>query len=145
MNVPTHVDWHSEPLCLDGKCAFKNFSGKDLTEAFDLFVDNALYYQEDIMFMPTLCFRYYVRAYINYLLSPKSEGDSDGANCFFGLVEIRAEDVSTSDQSLRQDIAEVLLRLSDQQQWFDAEINIYGSFPKRAQTCLDLIGFEHPK
>ena len=41
------------------------------------------------MFMPLACFRYYIHAYLDYLLSDKSEGDSDGASCFFGLIEFR--------------------------------------------------------
>ncbi|MEI7929683.1 MAG: hypothetical protein WCH40_14125, partial [Verrucomicrobiales bacterium] len=72
MNIPTEIDWRSEPWDLDIPYAYKHFFGKDLQEAFDLFVDNSACYQEDIMFMPLVCFRYYVLAYTSYLLSEQS-------------------------------------------------------------------------
>jgi hypothetical protein len=108
MTIPYESDWRSEPWGIDTPCAYEHFSGKTLDEAFDLFVKDSLYYQEDIMFMPVLCFRYYVHAYMNYLLSDKSGGDCDGASCFFGLIEVRKDDICTSADKLRNRISEVL-------------------------------------
>ncbi len=137
--IPNTADWDSEPLCLDGRRAHENFGGKDLSEAFELFVDNASLYQEDLMFMPARCFLYYVRAYIDYLLCDKSEGDSDGASCFFSLVEHRSESLSGADKSLRRGAEQLLVKLAENQRWYDADVGIYGSFPERARRCLQLI------
>lgn len=124
---------------MDIPYAYKHFLGKNLEEAFDLFVDNALCYQEDIMFMPVVCFRYYVQAYADYLLSEASKDDSDGANCFFGLVEIRRDDISKSPDIVVSQVRKTLLRLRDNQSWYDADEDIYGSFKSRSVTCLKLI------
>jgi len=35
-------------------------------------------------------FRYYVHAYINYLLGKQSEHDTDAATCFLDLIELKA-------------------------------------------------------
>jgi hypothetical protein len=59
MTIPAEVDWRSEPWGIDTPWAYKHFFGKNLAEAFDLFVENAMHYQEDIMFMPLACFKYY--------------------------------------------------------------------------------------
>jgi hypothetical protein len=137
--IPTEADWRSEPWDLDIPYAYRHFFGKTLAEAFDLFVENALCHQEDIMFMPLACFRYYVHAYIDYLLSDKSAGDSDGASCFFGIVECRKEDINGSGEGLRRRVRDVLLRLREEQQWFHAEPEIYGDFRVRGAEVLKLI------
>lgn len=139
MSIPTEADWRSEPWCLDIPIAYEHFFGKSLDEAFALFVKNALYYEEDVMFMPLICFRYYIHAYMSYLLSPSSAGDSDGGSCFFGLVEGRLVDIQTSDSHLLARVEEVLRRLRDNQEFYGASEEIYGSFRKKAELSLKRI------
>ena len=91
------------------------------------------------MFMPLVCFRYYIHAYVDYLLSDKSEGDSDGASCFFGLIEFRKDDVCISGDKLRNRVSEVLRHIRVRQKWYDADPDIYGDFAKRSDEILSLI------
>lgn len=130
-NVPSESDWRSEPWDLDIPYAYKHFAGKSFEEAVKLFEENAIYYQEDIMFMPQACFPFYARAYMAYLRSDASKGDSDGANCFFGLAEFRAEQIK-SDPSLLSDFAHCLDHLAKRQDYYEADVDIYGSFADRA-------------
>ena len=139
VTIPTEADWRSEMWCLDIPNAYKNFFGKSLDDAFALFVENALRYQEDIAFMPLPCFRFYVHAYMSYLLSASSAHDSDGAGCFFGLVECRLADIQSSDSHLSQRVEEVLLRLRDHQEFYDAPETSYGSFRSKAQLGLKML------
>ena len=139
MTIPSESDWRSEPWCIDTPCAYEHFSSKTLDEAFDLFVKYSLYYQEDIMFMPVLCFRYYIHAYIDYLLSDKSEGDSNGASCFFGIIEVRKNDICTSGDQLRDRISEVLHYIGARQEWYSADLDIYGNFMEKSAKVLSLI------
>ncbi len=136
MKIPTEADWRSESWCVDMPRAYERFYGKDLDEAFELFVENALSYQEDIMFMPLTCFRYYVQAYASYLLSEASEGDSDGANCFFCIVKYRAKDIRSSVAVVVDQITRTLGKLKQKQAWYDADDEIYGSFEAQASACL---------
>ena len=80
--IPTEADWRSEPWCLDAEQAYRNLAGKSLEETIELFTDNSLIYQEDVMFMPAACFAFYASAYMEYLWSGAAKDDSDGANCF---------------------------------------------------------------
>ena len=139
MVIPAEADWRSEPWDLDIPYAYEHFFGKSLVEAFDLFVENALRYQEDIMFMPLACFEYYIHAYMDYLLSDKSAGDSDGANCFFGIVECRSHDICGGGDVLRRRVVEVLDRLRTRQPWYDATPEIYGDFAVMADEAMKLI------
>jgi hypothetical protein len=142
--IPTEDDWHSEQRTLDSSHAYAYFRGKDLREAFKLFVHDALCYQEDIMFMPVRCFRFYVHAYMDYLLSEKSKGDSDGANCFFGIVTVRHADIIASGEELRDRVRHVLGYLATRQQWYDADRAAYGDFAKQAEDALRLLAPDAP-
>lgn len=137
--IPTEEDWRSEPWGVDTPYAFKHFSGKSREEATVLFVENALHYQEDVAFMPTRCFRYYVHSYIDYLMSDDSRDDSDGASCFYGLVDVRADDIASLDESTRHRIIKLLDRLGHSQAWYGADPGIYGDFSTHSARCLKLI------
>jgi hypothetical protein len=138
--VPTDADWRSEQWGIDTPDAYRNFFGKNIVEASDLFVIGPRGRAEDVMHMPTTCFRYYLHAYMDYLLSNKSAGRASGAYSFFDVVECRSDDINGSDAVLRSRVREVLDRLRDGQQWFDAEPEIYGDFSVRADEVLKLIG-----
>lgn len=62
--IPTKEDWLGHKRPVDGdplyqdfdlKTAYRNFYGKTHAEAFALFVDNAIHYQEDVFWMPERC------------------------------------------------------------------------------------------
>ena len=137
-SIPTEADWRSEPWCLDIPHAYRHFHGKDLLEALTLFRENSLLYQEDLMFMPRVCFFYYCRAYTEYLLSDESQGDSDGASCFFGLVSTRRDDL-LSNHKLLEAARNVLRKLHVRQEWFEATPEIYGDFSAKAKRGLKML------
>ncbi len=138
MNIPTQADWDSEPLCRDGQWAYEHFFGLDELQATELFVENALAYNESLLFMPLGCFRYYIHSFMRYLLSPASERDSDGAHAFFGVVKLRCADLPAEDPVFQDKLRAVLQRLASGQEWFDADVGIYGSFAAKARQCCKL-------
>lgn len=133
LTIPSEPDWQNEPRDLDVHTAYEHFHGKNLDEAFNLFVDNALLYQEDIVFMPVPCFRYYIHAYMNYLLSNESRGDYNAASCFFIVVESRKEDICSSGDQLKARVCEVLSHIGARQKWYDADICFYDNFAKKSK------------
>ena len=139
-NIPSESDWRSEPWCIDTPDAYKHFQGKSRKDAVELFVENALCYQEDIMFMPEVCFRYYIHSYIDYLCSEQSVGCSDAASCFFGIVEVRKDDIVRADSDLWKRILDMLKRLASHQSWYAADTKIYGNFIERTAQCLQMLG-----
>jgi len=147
--IPAEEDWLSEirvvddagrPVWdLDQHSAFKTFGGKSHDEAFRLFCQNALRHQEAVFWMPDRCFGYYVLAYVSYLDSELSAGDSDGANAFFSLVKFRHALIRRGRPEVRQEIIRSLRRLAGLQDWYDADREIYGDFARRSQACLTLL------
>jgi hypothetical protein len=142
--VPTLEDWHSEPWDLDIPYAFKHFNGKTIEESVPLFEENALCYQEDLMFMPSRVFGYYLRAYMAYLLSSASANDSDGASCFIGLIEHKLPWKPADIRPLWPEIRSVLERLAANQQFFEADSEIYGSFQQRAEALFSAFAANEP-
>lgn len=135
MKIPDETDWRNDHGDLDIDSARKNFFGLRLDEAENRFRQNALSYQEDVIFMPPACFAYYLHAYLNYLLSSDSRGDSDGASCFFGLVECRSQDLARLPAETRAKVSLVLEKLGTGQDYFDADESIYGSFATKADVA----------
>jgi len=52
---------------LNERVACEHFFGRSLDEAEQLFCENALLYQEDLMWMGPAAFRYYVQASARYI------------------------------------------------------------------------------
>ena len=136
MHVPSEDDWRSEEWSLDTGWAYKNFHGKTTEEAVQLFKENALIYQEDVMYMPSRVFGYYLKAYIKYLMSDAAKGDSDGASCFISLINFKAEYKRDDIVPLWLEIEPVLKRLAEKQDDFDAGWAAYGSFRSRVHEIV---------
>ena len=132
---PTEDEWHSEQWCLDAEAAYEVFSGKSLDEALSMFAEDALNRQEDLMFMPAICFRFYLPAYLSYLASGEAKGDCDGASCVFELVDHRLDDLLLDADLLRQ-TAEAIAYVGGRQEWYGAPTAIYGSFHRKADRLL---------
>lgn len=137
LEIPTESDWRSEPWCLDAEHAYKKLAGKSRKETVELFHENSLAYQEDIMFMPFACFPFYANAYIDYLRSDLAKDDSDGASCFFGLIDVRIQDISKTENGFPESVIETLKHLGENQNWYDAEESIYGSFSECGNKLID--------
>lgn len=74
---------------LDEGGACKRFLGKTLAEAEALFRDNSIYYQEDLLWMGPVAFRFYIHAAINYVHSEHADGDSDLISCLASIFRYR--------------------------------------------------------
>ena len=138
--IPTEEDWHSDPWDdLELPYAYKHFAGKSVEAAATLFAGDALSRQEDLCWMPAVCLRYYIKAYIAYLRSSESQWDADAASAFFSLIKLRGDDIRSFDEEGLDMIADTLRHLSTMQSWFDADQEIYGDFEEHAENALKSI------
>jgi hypothetical protein len=127
MSVPSREDW-GEPCDLDAEWAMKVFLGKTQEEAERLFESNALNYGEDIQYMPSAAFNYYVPALIRYLLSERAEGDSDGASSFLRRVLWMLQTSPERLAGMRNTILVAAEQVASRQAFYDADESIYGRF-----------------
>jgi hypothetical protein len=119
MKLPTAAEINIHDS-LDERSACEHFLGKSVAEAETLFRDNALYYQEDLMFMGPIAFRYYVPAFINYIRGEgSSRGDSDAINCFHGLVKFWIDQYPGEVVPIANEVASACLYILSNYQKFD--------------------------
>ena len=128
--IPNEKDWQAlgDANELDANHAYRMFNGKSHEQAVEMFNKMPFFYQEDVMWMPLPCFKFYVRAYIQYLLSDKSIDDPDSSNSFIGIVGFRLNEIRHLDEKLKNEIFSTVQFIADNQLRFDADEEIYGSF-----------------
>lgn len=109
--------------------AFKNFFGKTTKQAEELFEENALYYQEDLLSMPSIPFNYYVPPFTKYITSERARGDSDGASSFLHLIiELLASENSPADEKTMAILLTTAKTVAGKQDYYEADPDIYGDF-----------------
>jgi len=76
---------------LDGGEACAHFLGKSLEEAEALFRENSIHYQEDLMWMGPVAFRYYLPAVVQYIQRDEAKDESDFIAHLASTFEFRLE------------------------------------------------------
>jgi hypothetical protein len=87
--VPAKHSWYTncrETFYGEWKCAYEIFSGKDIREAELLFAKHK-FYQLYLSYMPSIPFRYYSVAYVNYLMGDNGKNDIEGLLIFLDILE----------------------------------------------------------
>ena len=112
---------------LDEASACKHFLGKSLDEAEALFRDNSIYYEEDLLWMGPVAFRFYIHAAIRYVQSDHAIGDSDIVNCLAGTLRHRMQHEPLSAlQPIAEPLAVFCAYVVEHLDRFDADPQIYG-------------------
>jgi hypothetical protein len=91
---------------LEERWAVGNFLGKTLEQAEELFRASAMTYQEDLQHMGPVAFRFYIPAFVTYLRSAASSGDSYAVNAFASLVRNRWESEPEELEPVRELLAD---------------------------------------
>jgi len=130
MRMPSKSSWGPiEKNNLDAECAFKQFAGKSSEEAEEMFRENALHYQEDLLSMPSIAFNYYAPVFAKYVLSKNAKGDSDGASSFLHMaIELIQANRSLATKNTEQALIAAAKNVAMRQDYYDADVDIYGDF-----------------
>ena len=134
MRLPTAREINPAPEDLDGKCAEKHFLGKTLEEAESLFREASIVYQEDLMFMGPVAFRFYVQAAISYVQSDASTGDPDMISCFAMILEHRLKFEAKELPPVAPELALVYRYILEHYDRFSRTPEIYGDLRPRFQA-----------
>lgn len=134
MRLPTAREINPAPHDLDGKCAERHFFGKTLAEAEAMFREAFLLYQEDLMFMGPIGFRFYVQAAINCIQSDAAAGDADMINSFAGILEHRLEFEAQELIPIAPQLASVCRYILERYDRFDVTPEVYGDLAPRFQV-----------
>jgi hypothetical protein len=88
---------------------------------------------DELLFSPRAVFQYYVFAFANFLKSEKAKGDPDSASPFLSLLDAREKMDPGSVKEIFFRLSEIVEFVASHQQYFDADIDIYGDFQERAK------------
>jgi hypothetical protein len=94
-------DWSQDR---EGWWAWEDFGGRTLDEAYAIFRENPLRYQEDLMWMAPKPFCFYLPIALRYLQSEDSSGDSNIVNCLASDIEFHfscSHDISAAFPCIR--------------------------------------------
>ena len=140
-DVPTEDDWEwgGEGFrCsdLDKRDAHDKFFGKSIEDMLPYFKELPLSASEDLWFMPDTPFRYYVLAFKMLLMSQKNIDElgcdaSDAASTFLCLLRHKLENSPQLVLPVMEELMPVVEHVAANQNLFDADPEIYGSFPDK--------------
>ena len=130
MSIPNKQDWGKiNKNDLDAKYAYKNFYGISTSQAYKLFIDDALFYQEDLLSMPSIPFNYYAPIFADYIISQNAKEDSDGGSSYLHMIiEMLTSFKHLPSTKTREKLLKNAKLVANQQSYYDADKSIYGDF-----------------
>jgi hypothetical protein len=135
--VPTEADWRSEPWVLDGgEEIYEAFAGKSREDAREVFATRPWAAQSYLQDMPTVCFRFYVRSFLDYLQSTDARGDASAACNFTPIAESMAGGLLPMDDLAQPAVVEVLEKIVATPEWYGLQGSDYESIIEQAMKIL---------
>ncbi len=131
MRIPGSQDWAGYEADLDVTYAYNLMFGKSIDEVLPHFRRNPIERADELLFMPAPAFRYYVFAFVKYVMSADAAGDSDVASSFLSLIFARINRDPVSVLEIMDDLTSCLDYIAENQLFFEASVDIYGDFQVR--------------
>ena len=135
--VPTEADWGNYDADWDRKWAHDHYSGRSNEDMQNHFRNIPVEGAEDLRWMPDAPFRYYILGYRDSVMS--GDLSSDAASCLLNLVLEKLEGAPQAVLPVMQDLLPTLEYVAQNQAAFDADLEIYGSFPEKLARITDAL------
>ncbi len=138
--LPSHKDFCSHKILYpDEEVAIEHFLGKTLKEAKKLFIENDLYYADDLRWMGKKAFQYYLPAFVDFITSNDMNISSDTLNSFVSLLKSKLEYDIESIKSCRTILIETLKYCLENYLKFNVDIEVYGDLKGEVSALLQLV------
>jgi hypothetical protein len=138
LKVPTKTDWGDLGADPEVRYGYKKFGGKSVEEALPLFVASPVERTAELRYSTVTVVDYYILCYVKHVFSAGSEGHCDFASVFIGLVLDRMQRFPDQFKKVFPDLLPAIQRVADEQPFFDADTDIYGSFAYKRDQILAL-------
>ena len=129
--IPGPTDWAGYEDDLDVKYAHGLFYGKTKSEVLEYFATNDIVCSDradELLYAPRGAFQYYVFAFADFVLSDAAIGNPNTASPFLNLLLHREEQDPGSVREVYSRLAPVVAFVTENQERFDADLEIYGNF-----------------
>lgn len=138
-NIPLLKDFTSQDIMYpDEKYAIEHFLGKTFDEAKQLFIENDLYYADDLTWMGQKAFQYYLPAFTDYLISDR-DASSDTLNHFISIIKFKIEHEIESILLCRTELLNTLECCLNNYSKYKVEVEIYGDLEIELKKLFDII------
>jgi len=130
--VPSEADWGNYQNDLDQNHAHQMFAGKTNAEVQHYFLENPLALTDELRWMPRIPFQYYMIGFRDFIKAGVFEPTwaSDAASCFLGLVLEKLQNHPLNILPIMPELLPTIEYVASNQEKFDANESIYGSFPE---------------
>ena len=137
--IPSKREWEGFEADLDVRYAHKLLFGKSVSEAIQYFGGvRSIERADELLFMPRKAFQYYIFAFAEFLKSEQAARDSDSASSFLRLLINREARDPDSVRKICAKLSPVVDFVSSHQEYFEADINIYGDFHELAARVREV-------
>lgn len=139
-SVPTENEWENYKEDLDAKYAHDLFIGKTNEQMLPEYKDRVLARSEDIYWMPIKPFQYYIFGFRDFVIQQDFGicESSDAASSFLNLVIYKLEEKPEFILSVLPELMKDIEFIANNQELFDADEDIYGSFKDKLQEIKRL-------
>lgn len=139
--IPDQLDWYGYQDDLDVRYMHSLFFGRPIDEVVHYFKGSrAIERYSELLFAPRPVFQYYIQAFVKFLMSEQAVGESDAASPFLYLLEEREKKDPGSVKDIFASLAHCVDYVANNQAWFEADEDIYGSFEEKAGRIRVLCG-----
>ncbi|MTW10364.1 hypothetical protein GM658_07070 [Pseudoduganella eburnea] len=136
--IPSREDWGDFAGDFDAADAFRNFFGKSNREMQPEFSKDALMRAQDLRFMPSRPFSYYIKGLADFVLFGSYSGDApDIANSFISVVQDRADSAPWALASALNEVNDALDSIMSNSDRFCTHPEIYGDLTELAKQAKD--------
>jgi hypothetical protein len=133
LSIPTEKDWVGYQNDFDAVDFHAIAFGKSNEELQEYFGKRGTLRFDELLRLPRPVFQYYIFGFAQLVTSPTAKGDSDSASIFLALLETREEEDPGCVRQIYGDLSRTIAFIAANQEYFDASVDIYGSFSERAK------------
>jgi len=142
--IPDSNAWEGYKDDLDVKYFYDFAYGKSIDDIQNHFGEGvSIERADELLFSPRIVFQYYIQAFVKYIMSEKAKGDSDSASSFIRLLLSREEKDPGSVKNIYQSLAETIDFIANNQEYYDADLDIYGSFTDLSKEIKNSCGIKN--
>ena len=130
MNIPTKEDWGEWEGDIDLESAHRVFFGKSNSQVQDAFYRCVIERADELKYMPSAPFRYYIIGYRDFINSGKFMlfDEADAASNFLDLVIYRLKKSPEDIIKIYNFLEDTINFVSENQEFYKSDPDIYGNF-----------------
>ncbi len=138
--IPNEQDWENWQDDLDTKYAHNLLAGKTIQNVVDLFLENPIERMDELIWVPKSVFQYYIYGFVKAVHSKEAAGNSELASAFLNLLIAKEKQTKGSVAEIFNELMPTIKFVADNQNYFDASIEIFGAFTELESELIKLCG-----